>query len=79
MKKSGEDPLFKLIKTNQYYKLLNESIKIIKSLIGKKYIIIFYELDRCTTLKMIEFLSIIKNILFNLNNCFLLLVIIQIE
>ncbi|QIA67507.1 P-loop NTPase fold protein [Spiroplasma citri] len=35
-KKSGEDQLFELIKSNQYYKLLNDTIKIINGLIGKK-------------------------------------------
>ncbi|QIA69371.1 P-loop NTPase fold protein [Spiroplasma citri] len=53
----------------------NEAIKEIIRQINlytqySKNIFIFDELDRCTIPKMIEFLSIIKNILFRLNNCF---------
>ncbi|AXF95117.1 P-loop NTPase fold protein [Spiroplasma phoeniceum] len=60
-----------LLQFNNYNEAINEIIRQINLYTQySKNIFIFDELDRCTTPKMIEFLSIIKNILFRLNNCF---------
>ncbi|AXF95995.1 P-loop NTPase fold protein [Spiroplasma phoeniceum] len=60
-----------LLQFDNYNEAINEIIRQINLYTQySKNIFIFDELDRCTTPKMIEFLSIIKNILFRLNNCF---------